>query len=137
MILVDTNVWSEATRLVPDANVRRWANQYADQLWLSTIVIGELLSGVALLPSGKRKDTFSAQYEAMIAENADRIIVYDLEAARIYAEVIALLEKAGRNPTTSDAQIAAMALSGGFQLATRNVKDFAGLGLRLINPWDA
>lgn len=136
MFLVDTNIWSEATRLVPDENVRRWANQHADQLWLSTIVIGELLSGVALLPTGKRKDGFSAQYEAIIAENMDRIVEYDLEAARHYAEVIAFLEKAGRNPTTADVQIAATALSGGFQLATRNVKDFEGIGIVLINPWD-
>ena len=136
MILVDTNVWSEATKSVPDANVRSWANQYADRLWLSTIVIGELLSGVALLPAGKRKDSFSVQYELVIAENSDRIATFDLDAARTYAEVIAFLEKAGRNPETADGQIAAIAISRGMALATRNVKHFEGLGIELIAPWE-
>ena len=137
MILVDTNIWSELTRPMPDPNVRRWEIANADALWLSTVVLGELLSGAHLLPEGKRKQVFLEGYTDLIASHADRIAHFDLDAARHYGSVLAFLEKAGRNPTTSDAQIAATALSRGMVLATRNAKDFAGLGLEVIDPWTA
>jgi predicted nucleic acid-binding protein len=136
MILVDTNVWSELTRPVPDQNVQRWELENADHLWLSTVVIGELLSGAHALPEGKRKQAFLAGYDELIDINSGRIVDFDEAAARHYGAVVAFLEKAGRNPTTADAQIAASAISRGLRLATRNVKDFRGLGLDLINPWE-
>ena len=136
MILVDTNVWSEAFRPRPDESVRRWASEFADQLWMSTVVIGELLSGGELLPAGQRRQALKLQYDALIEQFADRIAPFDLDAARQYATVIAGLVRAGRNPGTADAQIAATALSRGMRLATRNVRHFEGLGLVLINPWN-
>lgn len=135
MILVDTNVWSEATKATPNANVRGWANAHSDHLWLSTVVLGELLSGVALMPEGKRKDGVQAQYEAIIQTYGDRIADFDLISARHYAEILAYLEREGRNPATADVQIAATALSRNMALATRNVRHFQGLGIELINPW--
>ena len=137
MILVDTNVWSELTRPAPDPSVKNWEARNAPQLWMSTIVIGELFSGAYLLPDGKRKLSFLDGYDALIALHQDRILGFDEESARRYGEVLAILEKAGRNPTTTDAQIAATALTHEMALATRNVKDFAGLGIELINPWEA
>ena len=137
MILVDTNVWSELTRAKPDRNVQRWERENADYLWLSTVVIGELLSGAHSLPEGKRKQAFLAGYDELIGAHSDRVVDFDEAAARHYGAIAAFLEKAGRNPTTADAQIAASAISRGLRLATRNVKDFAGLGLDLINPWEA
>ena len=107
------------------------------QLWLSTIVVGELFSGAYLLPDGRRKQAFLAGYDALIAAHPDRMVGFDERAARRYGDVVALLEEAGRNPTAADAQIAATALSRNMALATRNTKDFAGLGLELINPWQA
>ena len=137
MILVDTNVWSELTRPAPDPSVQKWERDNATKLCLSTVVIGELLSGAQMLPDGKRKQAFLQGYDILIAAYEERIVEFDEAAAREYGRVLAFLEKAGRNPATSDAQIAAAALSGGFRLATRNVKDFEGLGIELINPWDA
>jgi toxin FitB len=136
MILVDTNVWSELTRPAPDACVQQWEQKNAERLWLSTVVIGELLSGAHILPEGKRKAGFLEGYVQLIEQYLDRIALFDLEAAKLYGPTLAFLEKSGRNPTTADAQIAATALSCGMILATRNVKDFQGLGLELINPWD-
>ena len=137
MILVDTNVWSELVKAVPDPNVRAWETQNADQLWLATTVVGEFLSGIALMPEGKRKAALLETYEQILEVHHDRLAEFDLQAARHYANVIAFLEKAGRNPKTADAQIAATALSNDMMLATRNLKDFEGLGIGLINPWDA
>ena len=136
MILVDTNVWSELVKAAPEPKVRAWEMQNAEQLWLAATVIGELLSGVALMSEGKRKTSLTATYEQILEVHYDRLAEFDLSAARHYADVIALLEQAGRNPKTADAQIAATALANGMMLATRNVKDFEGLGIELINPWD-
>ncbi len=137
MILVDTNVWSELIKAVPDPKVRAWEAQNAEQLWLAATVVGEFLSGVALMPEGKRKASLSVTYEQILEVHYDRLAEFDLSAARHYADIIVFLEKAGRNPKTADAQIAATALANGMMLATRNVKDFEGLGIELINPWDA
>ncbi|NIJ06829.1 hypothetical protein FHS31_000411 [Sphingomonas vulcanisoli] len=135
MILVDTNVWSEAFRPEPDPSVVEWARTAADQLYLSTVVIGELLSGAELLPEGKRKQALLGGYAELIATYRERIAPFDLDAARFYGTVLAQQERAGRNPGTADTQIAATALARGMRLATRNVKHFAGLGIELIDPW--
>ena len=135
MILVDTNVWSELTRPAPDVTVQNWERANASQLWLSTIVIGELLSGAHMLPEGRRKQVFLDGYGGLIEQYLDRIAPFDLDAALCYGAILADLEKSGRNPTTADTQIAAIARSRNMALATRNVKHFAGLGIVLIDPW--
>ena len=137
MILVDTNVWSELTRPDPDRRVTAWEAAHAPRLWLATVVIGELLSGAYLLPEGKRRQAFLDGYDELIAVHADRIVPFDLAAARRYGPVLAAQERAGRAPGTADTQIAAMALAQGMALATRNTKHFDGLGLTLIDPWTA
>ena len=135
MILVDTNVWTEAFRRAPDERVRAWARDNAGRLWLSTVVIGELLSGAELLPCGQRKTALLAGYRELIESNQDRIAPFDLEASRHYGIVVAEQIRAGRNPATADAQMAATALARGMKLATRNTKHFDGLGVDLIDPW--
>lgn len=137
MILVDTNIWSELIRAVPDGNVRAWQLANADQLWLSTVVIGELLSGAYLLPDGHRRQRFLDGYEGLIDLYRDRIADFDLPAAQLYGAILARQERAGRNPGTADTQIAATARVRGMALATRNTKHFEGLGIDLINPWAA
>ena len=135
MILVDTNVWSEAFRPLPARQVAEWAARNSERLWLSTVVIGELLSGAHQLPDGKRKAAFLSAYDALIADHSDRIVEFDLAAALNYGPILASQAKAGRDPGTADTQIAATALARGMKLATRNVKHFEGLGIELIDPW--
>ena len=137
MILVDTNVWSELMRPAPDERVRGWESRTAPLLWLSTVVIGELLSGVELLPDGRKKSALRVGYADLLEAHADRIAAFDLEASRRYAWVVAQQIKAGRDPGTADSQIAATALARGMNLATRNTKHFEGLGLIVIDPWAA
>lgn len=135
MILVDTNVWSELVRPEPDKAVLRWESANATRLWLSTVVVGELLSGVEWLPRGNRREQFRATYDEMLRLHSDRIVPFDLDAARCYGTVLAIQKCAGRNPGTADTQIAATALVRGMALATRNTQHFEGLGLHLIDPW--
>src|SRR5882757_5392927 len=136
MILVDTDVWSELVRQAPDKRVLAWEKDNSDRLWLSSVVIGEFLSGVAAMPDGRRKQSLAETYEEILHLYADRIVGFDLDAARCYAIVLAYQEAAGRSPGTADTQIAATALAMGMALGTRNTKHFAGLGLELINPWE-
>ena len=135
MILVDTNVWSELVQAVPDEQVRAWERLHAERLWLSTVVTGEFLSGVELMPEGRRKQVLRQQYDRVLAVYHDRIAPFDLPAALRYADILAFQERAGRNPGTADTQIAATALSRGLRLATRNTKHFSGLDIDLIDPW--
>ncbi|MBY0582124.1 MAG: type II toxin-antitoxin system VapC family toxin [Sphingomonas sp.] len=135
MILVDTNVWSEAIRAAPHPVVQAWAMANDEQLWMSTVVIGELLSGVDLMPPGQRRTALEEGYRLLIDRHHARIVPFDLDAAKRYAVVLGQQYRAGRNPGTADTQIAATALSRGLRLATRNTQHFEGLGIDLINPW--
>lgn len=104
---------------------------------MSTVVAGELLSGVELMPVGLRRTTIEQGYSDLLDTYRDRIAPFDLDAARHFAVVLAQQVRAGRNPGTADTQIAATALARGLTLATRNTKHFEGLGLALIDPWQA
>ena len=138
MIVLDTNVVSEMMRPVPNPAVLNWLNtQVAEELWLNSVVVSELLFGMARLPAGARKRQLADNFAAMLEQDfAGRILPFDLEAAVIYAELAAGCEAKGRPVAMADGQIAAICLAQGAKLATRNLKHFGGLGLVLIDPWD-
>lgn len=97
---------------------------------------GELLFGLARLPEGARKQQLTRTLSLMLSEDfQDRVLAYDLEAAVVYADLVAHRESQGRPISLADAQIASICLTHQASLATRNTKDFEGLGLTLINPW--
>lgn len=137
MIVLDTNVVSELMRAQPDAAVLRWMDaQSPTSLWLNSVVVSELLYGVAKLPKGKRKEQLILAVAAMVDEDfAGRVLSFDVEAAAEYASLVVMRENTGLSVSMADAQIAAICLSQGATLATRNTKHFEGLGLTLINPW--
>ena len=137
MILLDTNVVSELMRPAPSARVLQWLNlQPSREIWLSSVVAGELLFGLARLPEGARKQQLARTLSLMLSEDfQDRVLAYDLEAAVVYADLVAHRESQGRPISLADAQIASICLTHQASLATRNTKDFEGLGLTLINPW--
>jgi toxin FitB len=136
MILVDTNVWSEATKSEPDQAVRQWANANQDRLWLSTIVLAELRAGSALMPAGQRRDRFAAEADALVTVYAERLLTFDEAASRAYGFVLESAKRLGRPIKTADAMIAATAMAHGMSVATRDTGDFAGAGVALINPWE-
>jgi toxin FitB len=139
LIVLDTNVVSEMMRPAPDATVLSWLNtQVAEELWLNSVVVSELLFGIARLPSGSRKRQLADTFAAMLEQDfSRRILPFDLEAAVIYAELAAGCEAKGRPVAMADAQIAAICLAQGAKLATRNLRHLEGLGLGLLNPWDS
>jgi toxin FitB len=139
MIILDTNVISEMMKAKPDAEVEAWlASQPPEEIFISTVTEAELRFGVQLLPTGRRRNRISAAVDAVLGrEFANRILPFDSSAAVAYAEIAAQRRLSGRPISQSDAQIAAIAKSQNAGMATRNVTDFEGCGLRLIDPWAA
>ncbi len=137
MILLDTNVVSELMRSSPDHAVEAWvADHPAEELFFSAIGEAELRYGVAVMPAGRRRDRLSSGIEAMLYEDFEgRVLPFDSDAARAYAEVASARRASGRPVPTADCQIAAIARSRGMSVATRNVRDFADMGVELIDPW--
>lgn len=137
--LLDTNVLSELLRSRPDATVLAWfARQPVDTLFVSAVTQAEMLLGAKLLPAGKRRAQLEQALEAMFNEDfGGRVLPFDPAAAAAYATVVTARRDAGRPISQFDAQIAAIALSRRAGLATRNVADFEGCGLRLDDPWSS
>jgi toxin FitB len=137
VILVDTNVWSETARPAPDPGVVAWLRAHRHEAAISTITIGELLAGLALLPDGRRKDFLTMHVEGLITRARERSYSYDEQAARALPAIMAARKRTGRQVSKpADAMIAAVAASRGMAVATRNTSDYAGMGVQLINPWD-
>ena len=138
MTIVDTNVVSELMRPLASPAVVSWISAQApDSLFTTTITVAEVLYGVELLPKGKRRDQLMHQTDATFGEDfLGRILPFDEQAARVFAQLAALRRMQGRPMSQLDAQIAAIAKAHGATLATRNTDDFEGCGIRLVNPWE-
>ena len=139
MVLLDTNVVSEAMKPQPDRQVMAWINSKdPEELGTCTIVLAEVLSGLDLMPTGSRQRLLREKAEYMFsALFADRIFNFDDSAARMFGTVLRMRSSIGRPIDDMDALIAASALSMGVPLATRNIADFEHCGIPLINPWEA
>ncbi len=137
MILLDTNVLSEMMRPSPSPIVSEWLDQYPhDQLWISVVTVAELGLGVAQLPEGRRKRELAELTDRYIDRFSQACVSFDPLAARQYPAIVVGREAAGRPISTEDALIAAIAVTTGLTLATRNVKDFEGIEvMKLIDPW--
>ena len=138
MILLATNVISEAMKPAPERAVRDWLDaQTAETLFLSSVTIAELSFGIAALSKGRRKDNLTAALEGLLALFAARILPFDTAVAQRYGELAAKARIAGRGFPTPDGYIAAIAATQGFVVATRDASAFAAAGLKVINPWNA
>ncbi len=137
MIVLDTNVVSEAMKPAPDAAVRAWMNdQAAETLYLTTVTLAELLFGIAALPAGKRKEMLALTLDGLMGLFRDRVLPFDTDAARRYAELAVTAKASGRGFPTPDGYIAAIAASRGFLVASRDTAPYESAGASVINPWD-
>ena len=138
MIVLDTNVISELMRLQPEPRVLAWANGLdPEAVAITAMNEAEILHGLARRPDDRRKQQLQQSWDALATELfAGRIWPFTSEAAHWYGELLLRRELLARPMATADAVIAATALAHGAPLATRNVADFAEIGLELINPWD-
>jgi predicted nucleic acid-binding protein len=136
VIVLDTNVISEAMKPEPHPAVRAWLNeQAAETLYLSSVTLAELLFGIATVPAGKRKNMLSRALDGLMELFGERVLPFDAQAARHYAELAVKARTGGRGFPTPDGYIAAIAVSRGFMVASRDKAPFEAGGLQVINPW--
>lgn len=135
MIVLDTNVISEAWRPAPALRVIDWLDDQ-DSMTLVAPVVAELLVGAERLPQGRRRSRLEAQIRALLARFDDRVVPFDLPAARHFARLVEHARRAGQPVSQSDAQIAACAMSVGAVVATRDTAPFTAMGLTVIDPWE-
>ena len=138
MIVLDTNVVSEAMKPEPDPALKAWLNQQsAETLYLSSVTLAELLFGIAALPDGKRKDMLSEAMDGLMQLFKERVLPFDTDAARKYADLAVTARTAGRGFPVPDGYIAAIAASQGYQVASRDMAPFEAANVDVINPWES
>ena len=137
MIILDTNVFSELLRARPAPRVLSWVDgQAQDTLFATSITEAEILTGIAILPDGRRRDRLTVAANRLFGELfQDRVWPFDRGAAHSYAAIVAGRRAGGRSVSQFDCQIAAIARSRRMALATRNIRDFEECGIEVINPW--
>lgn len=138
MIILDTNVISELMKASPEPNVHAWTGlQPKEQLMTTVIAVMELRAGIEkLLQSKRRRELEAALDWALDDLLGGRVLKFDRRAALAAAKWHAYCGRIGRPIQTTDAQIAGMAISRNIPLATRDIHDFADIGVKLINPWE-
>lgn len=137
MIVLDTNVVSEAMKPSAHPSVSAWLNaQAADTLFLSSVTLAELLYGIGALPEGRRKNALASALEGALELFGSRVLPFDADAARCYAQLATRARAAGKGFPTPDGYIAATAVARGFAVASRDTSPFAAAGVAVINPWD-
>jgi predicted nucleic acid-binding protein len=139
MIILDTNILSALMRTVPEAPVVAWLDrQPAESVWITSITLFEARFGLALLPTGRRRQTLEAAFARLLKEDLEnRVLDFDSAAAAEAGLLAAERQKAGRPVDMRDTQIAGIALARHATLATRNVRHFGDLKIPIVDPWAA
>ena len=138
MIILDTNIISEAMRPAPEARVMAWLRkQPLNTLATTAVNIAEIRYGLGRLSEGQRRRNLDERFRLFLARGFDdRVMVFDAAAAEAYSAIVVERERAGRPIDAFDAMIAAIARINRAAVATRDVSGFEGCGVNLINPWD-
>jgi toxin FitB len=138
MIILDTNMLSELMRPNPSPQVASWvAKQPATELFTTSITEAEIFYGIELLSKGRRRERLLAAALAMFSEDfAGRVFGFESDAARAFSKIAASRRAFGKPISHADAQIAAIAQVRRGKLATRNVEDFEGCELDVVDPWN-
>nr|WP_282449599.1 type II toxin-antitoxin system VapC family toxin [Roseibium sp. CAU 1639] len=135
--MLDTNVLSEVTRPQPELRVLEWLDGLdEDHSYISVITIAEIRRGVALMDTGRKREAL----EEWLAQDlpsrfVNRVLPVDERVALAWGDLMGNAKRSGRGMSSMDGLIAATAEAYDLTLATRNIKDFEGLGVKLFNPW--
>ena len=138
MVVIDTNIVSELMRAEPSAEALAWMDDRPPrELFVTAVTEAEVRTGIALLPEGRRRRGLAEACERAFGSLfAGRVLPFDSDAARAYAEIVAARRVLGRPVSQADGQIAAIARSRGMAVATRNIRDFEDMGIDVFDPWD-
>ena len=136
MIVLDTNVVSEAMKPQPAPAVLNWLDaQAAETIYISSVTVAELLFGVGALPDGRRKQQLATILKGLLSLFDGRILPFDADAAHRYADLAVAARVAGKGFPTPDGYIAAIAAARGFIVASRDASAFRAAGVDVIDPW--
>jgi predicted nucleic acid-binding protein len=137
MFVLDTNVLSELMRARGAMAVVEWTNALPpSDLFTTALNQAEILYGLAIMPKGRKRADRIMRADEMFADDfRGRILPFDERAAGHYADIAATRERLGRPIQPVDAQIAGIARAHGMTVVTRDVGDFAGCGINVVNPW--
>ena len=136
--LVDTNIPSELTREKPDTRVAAFLkNTDKNSVFLSVLTIGEICKGIDTLPAGQKRTSLQDWFDMDVRIwFAGRILPGTEPIAERWGHLAAAAKKQGMTLAVVDGVIAATALHNDLTIVTRNLKDFAGLGVEMLNPWE-
>lgn len=138
MFVLDTNILSAMMAPNPAPEVAAFVSgQPTELLFTASICQAEILSGVAIMPDGRRRLGLEAAAHAMFSEDFEgRVLPFDSEAAIAYADIFAARRRAGRPAATADLMIAAVAYCRNASVVTRNAADFEACNVAIVNPWE-
>jgi predicted nucleic acid-binding protein len=137
MIILDTNVISALMKPAEHEEIVTWFDSLADQrLWTTSITVMEVRYGLLRMQDGKRRRQMEDTFDNVLSVNLHDVLPFDLRSADVTATILAKAHASGRNLKIPDCQIAGIAITQRATLATRNIRDFEGLGLKLVNPWN-
>ena len=138
-LLLDTNVLSEVRRPAPDIRVLEWLDGLdEDRSFISVVSIAEIRRGVALMDEGRKREALAEWLARDLPVRFEqRVLPVDGSVALAWGDLMGMVKRSGRGLSSMDGLIAATAIAQDLILATRNTKDFDGLGIRLFNPWTA
>lgn len=137
-VLLDTCVLSELRHPRCNSGVRlAVAALDTNDLFVSVLSVGEIAKGIALLTKSRKKSALQSWLQTLELHYADRLLPVDLETGRIWGEITAAAQRAGRSMPAGDGLIAATARRHGLHVMTRNTRDFEASGVLLVNPWEA
>lgn len=135
--LLDTCIICEMIKPVPDARVVDWFSSRTDEdLFLSSITIGEIAQGFESLPDSRRRRTYEKWFhECIEIAYEGRILSYDSSAAKRWASIMAKAAVQGHPRPAIDTMIAAIAAVHDMTVVTRNVDHMKLTGVPVINPF--
>ena len=138
MFVLDTNILSAMMAPNPAPEVAAFVSgQPAELLFTASICQAEILSGIAIMPEGRRRLDLEAAARAMFLVDFERrVLPFDIEAAIAYADIFAASRQAGRPAAIVDLMIAAVAYCRNASVVTRNTADFEACGVATVNPWN-
>lgn len=132
--LIDANVLSESSKPAPNPKVWDWLEAHETDSVIDSIILGEVLVGIQLLPRGRRR----SKLEKWIAAIEQKVVCipWDARCGRRWAALVAEMHAAGTPMPKLDSMIAATALVHGLTLVTRNTQDFVKAGVKVFNPFE-
>lgn len=138
-LLLDTNVLSEVRRPAPEVRVLEWLDRLDEErTFISVVSIAEIRRGVALMDEGRRRQALAEWLALDLPQRFEkRVLPVDETVALAWGALMGLAKRRGRGLSSMDGLIGATATAQGLTLATRNTKDFEGLGIELFDPWSA